>query len=332
MAKYTNNHDVPLSLAVWLATDTYDHNPDPFTVSATGLLKPTKQIILSSRVPVVESPVDVLSQLASRLGTAIHDSIENAWLNNHKEALKDLGYPPGLIRCIRVNPSAADLAQYKAANEEVIPVYLETRTEKKLGKWTISGEFDFTAEGEVEDFKSTGTYTYIKKTNDDKYIMQGSIYRWLNPDKITQDTIKINFIFMDWLAMKVKTEKGYPASRILPYRLPLKSVAETEAWMIRKLDEVERYKDSPESDIPECTAEDLWRTQTVWKYYKDPSKRARSTKNFDNVLDANTRYVNDGSVGIVVEVPGEVKACKYCDAFSVCTQKDRYIQDGTLKL
>jgi len=44
--RYANVSDVPLALAVFLATDSYDYNPDPNTVSATTLLKPIRQIVL----------------------------------------------------------------------------------------------------------------------------------------------------------------------------------------------------------------------------------------------------------------------------------------------
>ena len=40
----------------------------------------------------------------------------------------------------------------------------------------------------------------------------------------------------------------------------------------------------------------------------------------------------DGNVGDVLTVPGEVVKCKYCDAAPVCQQKNTYILDGTLKL
>ena len=56
----------------------------------------------------------------------------------------------------------------------------------------------FVAEGKVQDFKSTSVYTYLNQTNKDKYILQGSIYRWLNEDTITRDTMDIHFIFTDW--------------------------------------------------------------------------------------------------------------------------------------
>jgi len=40
----------------------------------------------------------------------------------------------------------------------------------------------------------------------------------------------------------------------------------------------------------------------------------------------------DGGVGIVVEKPGQVLACKYCPAFPICSQKDELIADGSLQL
>ena len=49
MSKYINTEDTPLSVAVFLATDHYDY--DPNTISATRLLKPIRQTILSGRVP-----------------------------------------------------------------------------------------------------------------------------------------------------------------------------------------------------------------------------------------------------------------------------------------
>ena len=58
----------------------------------------------------------------------------------------------------------------------------------------------------------------------------------------------------------------------------------------------------------------------------------RSTKNFDNRHDAYIRLAEDGNVGIVVEVRGQVNACKYCAAFNICTQKDEYLKSGDLVL
>lgn len=326
MPRYSNVSSVPLSMAVFLATDSYDHNPDPHTISATSLLKPLRQLILSSRIDQDDSPVDLAQMVPSRMGSAIHDSIERAWLTNYEGALAQLGYPKKVIEKVRINPKPEDL------QDGLIPIYLEQRSHKKVGKWTVSGKFDFVGDGRVEDFKSTSTYTAINKTNDDKYIMQGSIYRWLNQSMITKSEMAIQFIFTDWSAAKARADQNYPQSRIQQRILPLKSVQEIDHYVRQRLNQIEMYMNAPEESIPLCSDEDLWRSEPQWKYYKNPSKMSRSTKNFDSKQDAYLRLSEDGNVGVVKEVPGQVTACKYCSAFSLCTQKDALIASGDLLL
>lgn len=322
--KYTNQASVPLSLAVFLATDNYDHEDD--TISATALLKPTRQLILSQRVPQDLSQVDVMAMWKSRLGSAIHDSIEGAWLNGHEKALEALGYPKRVISKIKVNPKPEELT------EDTIPVYMELRSYKEFMGYTVSGKFDFVAEGRVEDFKSTGTFTWVNGTKDEDYVLQGSIYRWLNPTLITSDQMQINFIFTDWQAFRAKQDPKYPQQPIMSKVYNLKPLPEIEAFIANKLREVEFFKDAEESELPLCSDKELWRSAPQFKYYKNPQKMSRSTKNFDNKQEAYSRLAKDGGVGTVVEVPGQVMACKYCPAFPICSQKDQLIADGSLKL
>ena len=324
MSKYANTSSVPLSLAVFLASDFYDHEEN--TISATSLIKPLRQIVLSARVPEDMTPLELVNLVPSRMGSAIHDAIERSWKDNYQVALDSLGYPKKVIEKIRINPKPEELTDGQ------IPIYLEQRAHKQVGKFLISGKYDFIGDGRVEDFKSTSTFTAMNNTNDEKYIWQGSIYRWLNPQIITKDEMAIQFIFTDWSKAKAMQDPKYPQQRIQQRILPLKSIQETDAFIKRKLGQIEQYWDVPEEQIPLCTDADLWRSEPVFKYYKNPEKRARSTKNFDNRHDAQLRYIEDGSVGIVVEQPGQVTACKYCSAFAVCSQKDALIASGDLVL
>lgn len=326
MSKYANTSSVPLSLAVFLVTDNYDHDQDESTISATALIKPLRQIVLSARVPEDMTPVDLVNLVPSRMGSAIHDAIERSWKDNYPNALASLGYPKRVIEKIRINPKPEELT------DGVIPIYMEQRAKKTVGKFTVTGKYDFIGDGRVEDFKSTSTYTAINSTNDEKYIWQGSIYRWLNPQIITKDEMAIQFIFTDWSKAKAMADPKYPQQRIQQRILPLKSIQETDAFVTRKLNQIEQYWGATEEQLPPCTDTDLWRSEPVFKYYKNPEKRARSTKNFDNRHDAQLRYIEDGSVGIVVEQPGQVTACKYCPAFAVCSQKDALIASGDLVL
>ena len=325
--RYANVSDVPLALAVFLASDSYDYNDDPYTISATTLLKPVRQTILAERVPPGEGLVNLADMMSSRMGSAIHDGIERAWKTNHRQALKDIGLPSRVAEKVLVNPDVNEVT------EDHIPVYLEQRLSRKLGKWTVTGKFDFVGEGRVQDFKTTGTFTYRNQTNATKYSQQGSIYRWLNPRMITQDEMDIHYIFTDWKPGQAKTDPSYPPKRFHTQRYPLMGLQETEQFIQRKLEQLERYQSAQEGDIPECSDEDLWRSDPVFKYYKNGDTTAkRSTKNFSSRQDAVIYMSTNGNVGAIKEVPGLVTACKYCPAFAACSQKDRLIASGDLSM
>lgn len=328
--QYKNLKNTSLSVAVWLAHDSYDHNPDPNTISVTTLIKPIKSIVLGARATaggVVEAR-EISEQTPSRMGTAFHDAIEDAWVNNYKGALTKLGYPQGIIDRIVVNPTEL--------KEDDIPVYLEIRSSKKIGGMTLSGKFDFVGEGRVEDFKSTGTYSYTAGTKDAGYILQGSLYRLLNPTIITRDDMAVQFIFTDWKPTLAQSDKAYPQSRVLEHKLTLIDVDETQRWAETKIAQIIKLKDAPEEQIPDCTQEDLWQSAPKYKYFKNPANAnkpgSRSTKNFDSIIEANIRLADDKYVGVVKVIPGEVRACKYCNAFNMCKQKDALIAAGSLKV
>lgn len=326
--KYTNSLNMPLSLAVYLATDHYDHAAVGEGLSATTLLKPIKQVILSKRVAGVEGIPDVAGMISSRVGTSIHTGIKDAWLNNHVQALTDLGYPPAIIKKVVVNPEPGTDLTGK------IPVYLEVRTSKEVCGIKVSGEFDFVAEGNLEDHKSTGVFTYMKQTKDEDYILQGSIYRWLNPDLITGPHIGINYIFMDWSSAQAKQQPDkYPQHRLMQKKYPLMSIADTEAYVVHRVQTLLRLWNAPEDMLPPCTDKDLWRSDPQYKYYKKPENAnngSRSTKNFETLLEANQHKAKDGDVGIVKIVPGEVKACNYCAGAPACEQRKALIASGDL--
>jgi len=326
-----NNSNVSLPLAIWLAADKYDHNSDPLTISATALIKPIKEIILGSRVVKEEIETDLTSRTASSIGTAIHDSIEDAVTNHRGAAMHELGYPDSVTETIRLNPTDQDLQEAYDNDQVITPIYMEQRVTRKIDNFTISGKYDIIFNGRLGDFKSTGTYAYVKQTGAKKFQLQGSIYRWLEPNKITEDSMDIHYIFTNWMAAQTSTD-GYPHSPVMTQSMILLSMAETDLYIKTKLNQIVVLNDAPEEDIPPCNSADLWRDPPVYKYYKNPNKMNRSTKNFEFLADAHTRLSSDGNVGVVVTVNGQVKACRYCPALSICKQAAGYVMDGTLKL
>lgn len=142
----------------------------------------------------------------------------------------------------------------------------------------------------------------------------------------------IQFIFTDWSQLKARTDKSYPPTKTHEHKIVLMPLDKTEQFITNKLNEIELLKDEPQSNLPLCTSKELWRKDTIWKYYKNPAKKSRSTKNFDNAIEAGTRLATDGHVGIVDEVKGEVVACKYCNVAGVCKQAEQLILSGDLKI
>jgi len=327
MLKYTNKHDVSLALAVFLMYDKYDYDDRSESVSATGLIRPLRQLVLSQQNKELMKTVDISDLVASRMGSAIHDGCEEAWKDpaNIAKALKVLGASDTAIASIRVNP--------EVVNEGEVPVYVEQRAEKEIDGMVVTGKYDLVMDGTLNDYKSTSVWTYIYDSNADSYTKQGSIYKWLNPDKITSDYININYIFTDWSAAKAKQDpKQYPQQRVLTKPYLLWSNSETEHWIQNKLAAYSRLADTPQSGLPECSDEELWASKTVYKYYKNPSAMTRATKNFPTMDEALSRKSSDGDVGTVVTVPGEVKACRYCPVVGICEQAERMLQDGRLNL
>ena len=323
--KYTNKDNVSLPLAVWLMHDDYDYDSRDNVISATALLKPIRALVLIDQHKGLDKSVDIMSLVSARMGSAIHAIAEKAWTNraNISKALKALQVS-NLDDKLVINPDKV--------KEGEIPIYVEQRHEKEIDDYIISGKYDLIVDGTVSDYKSTSVWSYIFDSNALKYTQQASIYKWLVPDRITDNSVHIQYIFTDWSASQAMRDSSYPQTRVLTKEYPIWSTEQTNFFISEKIKLLKQYKDSPQEDLPECTKEELWESETKYKYYKNPAKMARATKNFDTLNEANVRLASDGGVGTVVTVPGEVKACRYCEVSDICKQAQNLIQQGRLVL
>lgn len=323
--KLTNVHGISLPLAVWLLHDEYDHINDPKYLSATTLLKSVRQLVLGKRVNQGARELDISTFLASRFGSAIHDSIEKAWTVSGQKAMRLLGYPEQIYENIAINPTQEQID----TNPDLIPIWIEQRAFKQLNGWTIGGKFDLVIQGRLFDNKTTSVYSYLLGRKDEDYAWQGAIYRWLNPELVTDDHVYIQFVFTDWQKARARGDSNYPQTKAFEYPVLMPSVEETERFIANKLALIEKYLDAPEEDIPHCTDKELWRSETVYKYFSDPEKAkqpgARATRNFEGDKAAAYAFLAEkGGKGVVKVIPGEVRACEYCPAFTACRQKDLY--------
>lgn len=334
MNPITNNTGVSLAMAVWAVNDDYDYSKIENYISATSLMKPLRQVVLRARIDwSQQEPEDVTDHLARALGSSIHDSIEKAWTKNYRRNLGKLGYPEEMINRVLVNPTDEQIAHFKSKSNGVDPIliYVEQRAIKTLvvkGKiWNIGGKFDMVSDGIVQDFKTTSAFTWVYGGRNDEHALQGSIYQWLNPDKIQEDFIRINYLFTDWQKYMARQNPAYPQHRVEFKDIPLLGYAETEAWLVDKLTNVMHYWNAPEHQIPLCTDEELWMSDPVHKFYAKPETAqagGRCTKKFDDLNEARAHMAAKGGTGIIITDRGEPKRCDYCDVFSQCTQKDSF--------
>lgn len=319
----TNTTDIPLALAVWLAADDYDYIKNPKYLSATSLLKPIKQIILGKRYESEEG--DVSDLIPSSLGSTIHAGIEKAWTESYGPALKRLGCSDKIISQIRINPKEID------KDSDIIPVYLERRNFKKIEGWTIGGKFDMVLNGLLHDNKTTSAFSWMYGTRDEEYVKQCSIYRWLNPDIITEDYFRINFIFTDWAKSNTYNNPAYPANRVMYKDYKFMSLEATEDMIKNKLREVEKYLETPDDDLPRCEDSELWRKPTSYKYYATEEAYKAGKKCNKVFLDLqsalNYQHITKGGRGTVKIIPGEVRRCLYCKCANICKQRKEYFPD-----
>lgn len=297
---------LPLPVQVWLAADAYEGKNDNTHISATTLLKDSHKIVLENQIgnELDISDEGLLNMFASRRGTAIHSALENVWTNDNlrNKALDALGLKELKERIV--------INKHKE-NPNQIEIWLEQRSYKTIDDMTVNGQFDMVMDGQVVDYKNTSVFTYMHGSKIEDYKLQGSIYRWLNPNLITDDKIKIIYIMHDWTSRDAKINPNYPQMPIIAVDYDLYSLDYTENFIKNKIQEIKN------GGAPECVAS-LKLSDPVWQYFsKSDSKKA--AKNFTNQADAN-HYVMTKGKGFIKMKPQKATGCKYCKARSICKQ------------
>lgn len=221
---FTNKHHMPEHICRWCAADEYDYRPGVY--SATTLIAPARAFVLKKQ-HADELTMDYADLLKTRLGTAIHDSLEK-------------------------------LAVYGDSD------FREKRFFAEIMGCTVSGKMDAVIDGVIRDNKSTSVWKFVKKEFDD-YVKQLSIYKWiLHKNGIeTAEYAYIDFFFTDW--KKSDAEKGgdYPPVLYQEQRIELMALDETESYIIERLNEII----FAETSLPECSKEELWTRDECWAVY-----------------------------------------------------------------
>lgn len=275
--KITNVKGLPEALVK--ALDVQPHNA-PGSLSATTLLKNVKQILLTER-HWDEIEEDVLDRFWALYGSTMHKLLE------HEEA-----------------------------ND-----FTEETMSHQISGMTITGKIDLynMEKGEIVDWKSCKVYKIIKGDFED-WRKQGLIYAWLlRKNGFLVKTCRFIAIMKDHSPYEARYQKSYPETPFYVYEFPVteEALIEIEAYIESKIAEYKQFAEQADDEIPVCSKEERWETQTVYAVWKKENKKA--TKNFYTQAEADAFAAIKGKDFYVEVRPGEAKKCStYCSCKKFC--------------
>lgn len=228
--KFTNKFGFPHYVEEWLTNDEYDYDPD--AVTATSLLKPIRMFVLAKRYKDV-TELDISDLIASRYGTALHDSLEKVKVKNAIQ---------------------------------------ENRLQTSINGYKVTGKFDMIVDMDkpvkkLVDVKSTSVWSYIFNSKHEDYITQLSIYRFLaqkNNINVGEDA-EIFMMFTDWSGTKARSDPSYPQARIAIVPIKLWPPEQTEKFIVNRLRLFDTASILPDNDLPWCNETELWSNNGIAK-------------------------------------------------------------------
>jgi hypothetical protein len=267
--------------------------------SASELITPPKIVHLRKRYKDI-IPLSVPSdQLASFLGTAIHDYFE---------------------KC---------LFRVKSRQGEDSKYIIEKRLWDKFLDRKISGKFDVYHDGTLYDFKKTSAWKWIFGDFQD-WEEQLNIYAYfIYLEKLPINAARIIAIILDWDKNKLR-DRNYPKEMIMQLDVPVWTPEKQKAFIYTKLQVLINCEGLPDNKLPDCSDKDMWAKETAYAiYYQDVDKAKRVLPDedsccrwiADDIAKKNTKLLDYR----IVKRPGKRLRCEeYCSVRGWCEQYRNY--------
>ena len=272
----TNKLNLPAGLVA--AVSPKPHNV-PGSLSATTLLKGTKEIILSER-HWGEMEEDAADRVWAVFGTAVHALLEQEGADDFTEET---------LSC--------EVAGIKVTG--------------RIDNYNM-------AEGIVTDYKTASVWK-VKFREFDDWRRQGLTYAWLlmrNGFPITK--CRFVALLKDHSKTEAARHSDYPQEPVYIYEFDVREsvLCDTEIRIADKVREYLSLKDAPDDEIPACTAEERWATPDKWAVMKKGRKSA--IRVLDSQEEAEKMALDDKALYVEFR-KGESKKCAgYCPARAFC--------------
>lgn len=274
------------------------HNADK-CLSATTLLKGTKEIILTDR-HFDEITIDASDEVWAVFGTAVHSILEH----QEDEAFKEESFS--------------------------VPVW-------EGSEWKITGKVDrYDMKNEtIEDWKTASVWKVIYKDFED-WRMQGLIYAWLlKKSGLNVRHIRFVALLKDFSKTEAKRNPDYPQSPAFIYEYDVNDnwLVDAEMRAHKKAMSVIENWETKDDEIEPCTPEERWSTPTKWAVMKEGRKTAvKVCTTEEEALNFIEELEKDKDKHFVEERKGQDKKCSdYCPCAEFCSYYKSLNQEVALE-
>jgi len=185
----------------------------------------------------------------------------------------------------------------------------EERLSHTVNGIKISGKFDvFGGDEKITDYKVTSVYSIIYKSRITEWTKQLNVYAWLlRKYKFNPKSAQIIAILRDWTANNVPIELWTPE--------------EVENYVNNRVALFKSVQDLPDDELPPCTPEERWQTETKYAVMKKGRKRALAV--CDTEEEAIKKATQFGAT--IEEREAKAMRCEeYCSVNKFC----KYYKEG----
>jgi len=246
--------------------------------SVTGLPKGAKQVWLTKRHDK-KIKVDASERLWALFGTAIHYVLDKGEDRN---------------------------------------VLKEERLEVMIAGKKVTGMADHFDGKIISDWKFTSAWSVIYESSYPDYERQLNCYAFMyGLAGFEVEKIQACLLLKDWSKRKAEEDPNYPRCQMKVVPLKLWTAVEQRHYIEDRIKELEKYKDVPDDEIPECNPEQRWHKDDKWAVMKGKNKRASRVLNSE--ADAE-KYMemNEGDFSIVFRPGIDTKCIDYCACNIFC--------------
>ena len=180
----------------------------------------------------------------------------------------------------------------------------ENRISHEICGVRLSGQYDRVENYVLYDYKTTTVGKFTRGDFSD-YKKQGLIYAWLLRKNGVYIEKMVFYMFLkDFKPSRYSVDVGF---QIWEHYITSQDLIEIEAYIMERIELLERYKDTPDNELPMPTLDESWYTGD--KYAAMKNGQSRAIKLYDTMAEAQGK-------GDYVEIrKGEHMKCVYSEFF-----------------